>query len=171
MPKDTEIKDRKLDHIKINLEKDVRSSLTTGLENYHFIHEALPELDLERVNTSLSLFGKKLAAPILISSMTGGTEEAERSTCVSPKPRRRSALRWELGVSVPRLNTPNKPRRFKSTRGTGYFIVRQSRRGSIELRLWHRPMQPSRGHDPSRCVDPAFKSIAGSGSKRRRHKL
>ena len=77
MPKDTEIKDRKLDHIKINLEKDVRSALTTGLENYHFVHEALPELDLERVDTSLSLLDKKLAAPILISSMTGGTEEAE----------------------------------------------------------------------------------------------
>ena len=77
MPKDTEIKDRKAEHIKINLEKDVRSALTTGLENYHFVHEALPELDLERVDTNLSLFGKKLAAPILISSMTGGTDEAE----------------------------------------------------------------------------------------------
>jgi len=77
MPKDTEIKDRKLDHIKINLEKDVRSALTNGLENYHFTHEALPELDLERVDTSLKLFNKKLAAPILISSMTGGSDEAE----------------------------------------------------------------------------------------------
>jgi len=77
MPKDTEIKDRKVDHIKINLEKDVRSALTTGLENYHFVHEALPELDLERVDSSLSLFNKKLAAPILISSMTGGSDEAE----------------------------------------------------------------------------------------------
>jgi isopentenyl-diphosphate delta-isomerase len=77
MPKDTEIKDRKADHIKINLEKDVRSALTTGLENYRFIHEALPELDLERLDPSLSLFGKKLAAPILISSMTGGSDQAE----------------------------------------------------------------------------------------------
>ena len=76
MPKVAPIDQRKADHIKINLEKDVRSALTTGLENYHFIHEALPELDLERVDTRLSLFGKQLAAPILISSMTGGTEEA-----------------------------------------------------------------------------------------------
>ncbi len=77
MPKDTEIKDRKADHIKINLEKDVRSALTTGLENYHFVHEALPELDLDRVDTRLSLFGKQLSTPILISSMTGGSAEAE----------------------------------------------------------------------------------------------
>ena len=77
MPKVAPIDQRKADHIKINLEKDVRSALTTGLENYHFIHEALPEIDLEKVDTSLSLFGKQLSAPTLISSMTGGTADAE----------------------------------------------------------------------------------------------
>lgn len=70
------IDQRKADHIKINLEQDVRSALTTGLENYRFVHEALPELDLNRLDTTLRLFGKQLAAPILISSMTGGTAEA-----------------------------------------------------------------------------------------------
>ncbi len=77
MSKVAPIDQRKADHIKINLEKDVRSALTTGLENYHFIHEALPELDLDQIDTSLSLFGKQLSAPILISSMTGGTADAE----------------------------------------------------------------------------------------------
>jgi isopentenyl-diphosphate Delta-isomerase len=77
MPKVAPIDQRKADHIKINLEKDVRSALTTGLENYHFVHEALPELDLNQVDTGLGLFGKQLAAPILISSMTGGTADAE----------------------------------------------------------------------------------------------
>jgi isopentenyl-diphosphate delta-isomerase len=75
-PKAAPIEERKADHIKINLEQDVRSALTTGLESYHFVHQALPELDLARIDPSLSLFGKRLAAPILISSMTGGTEEA-----------------------------------------------------------------------------------------------
>ena len=77
MTKVAPIDQRKADHIKINLEQDVRSALTSGLENYHFIHEALPELDLNRLNSSLNLFGKKLNSPILISSMTGGTAEAE----------------------------------------------------------------------------------------------
>src|SRR5512138_418799 len=76
MAKVAPIDQRKADHIKINLEKDVRSTLTTGLERYQFVHEALPELDLNRIDTTLSLFGKKLNSPILISSMTGGTEEA-----------------------------------------------------------------------------------------------
>lgn len=77
MSKVAPIDQRKADHIKINLEKDVRSALTTGLEKYHFVHEALPELDLKEIDTSLSLFGKQLSAPILISSMTGGTADAE----------------------------------------------------------------------------------------------
>ena len=77
MTKVAPIDQRKSDHIKINLEQDVRSALTSGLEKYHFTHEALPELDLNRINTSLSLFGKQLTSPTLISSMTGGTSEAE----------------------------------------------------------------------------------------------
>ena len=77
MTKVAPIDQRKADHIKINLEQDVRSGLTSGLENYRFMHEALPELDLERINPTLSLFGKKLNSPILISSMTGGTDAAK----------------------------------------------------------------------------------------------
>ena len=67
MPKVAPIDQRKTDHIKINLEQDVSSALSTGLERYYFTHEALPELDLEKVDTTLSLFGKTLNAPILIS--------------------------------------------------------------------------------------------------------
>jgi isopentenyl-diphosphate Delta-isomerase len=75
-PKNTDIRERKSDHIRINLEQDVRSGLTTGLEQYHFIHQALPDLNLNDVNTSVTLFGKQLKVPILISSMTGGTQDA-----------------------------------------------------------------------------------------------
>src|SRR5258706_15771218 len=67
---------RKADHIRINLEEDVRSGLTTGLERYRFVHQALPELNLAEVDTRVTWFGKTLAAPLLISSMTGGTEAA-----------------------------------------------------------------------------------------------
>ena len=76
MTKVPKIDQRKADQLKINLEQDVHSGLTTGLENYRFIHEALPELDLQSVDPSLTLFGKQLNAPILISSMTGGTEDS-----------------------------------------------------------------------------------------------
>ncbi len=68
---------RKADHIRINIEENVNfPHLTTGLEKYRFIHQALPELDLDAVDTGVTIFGKKLNYPLLISSMTGGTDEA-----------------------------------------------------------------------------------------------
>jgi isopentenyl-diphosphate delta-isomerase len=70
---------RKADHIRINLEEDVSfNQLTTGLENYFFMHEALPELNLADVDTATTILGKTLQRPLLISSMTGGTAEAGR---------------------------------------------------------------------------------------------
>lgn len=70
---------RKADHVRINLEEDVQfPRLTTGLESYRFVHQALPELDLTGIDTRVEFLGRTLALPLLISSMTGGTEEAER---------------------------------------------------------------------------------------------
>ncbi len=70
---------RKVDHIRINLEENVQfPRLKTGLEKYRFIHQAIPEINLDAVNTQVNLFGKTLTAPILISSMTGGAELASR---------------------------------------------------------------------------------------------
>jgi len=77
MPKVTPTGSRKADHIRINLEEEVHSGLTTGLQKYQFVHQALPELDLADVDLSLTSFGKTLRAPILISSMTGGTSQAQ----------------------------------------------------------------------------------------------
>ncbi|NIM92662.1 MAG: type 2 isopentenyl-diphosphate Delta-isomerase [Anaerolineales bacterium] len=78
MSKVTATSRRKANHIKINLQEDVRSGLTSGLENIHFEHNAVPELDLKEINLSLEFLGRPMEAPILISSMTGGTSEAER---------------------------------------------------------------------------------------------
>ena len=78
MSKVAPVQRRKAEHLRINLEQDVDSALRTGLERLHFHHQALPELALETIETHLELFGRKLLAPLLISSMTGGTEQAGR---------------------------------------------------------------------------------------------
>lgn len=68
---------RKADHIRINLEENVQfPTLTTGFERYRLVHQALPELDLEGIDTCVPLLGKTLRLPLLISSMTGGTDAA-----------------------------------------------------------------------------------------------
>jgi isopentenyl-diphosphate Delta-isomerase len=64
---------RKADHIRIAAEEDVGFGvLTNGLDRYRFVHQALPEIDLDAVDMSTTLLGRTLSAPILISCMTGG---------------------------------------------------------------------------------------------------
>ena len=67
---------RKADHLRVCLEDDVQSRQTTGLERYRFTHCCLPELDRADIDLSTTFLGKSLNAPLLISSMTGGTEQA-----------------------------------------------------------------------------------------------
>lgn len=69
---------RKADHLRICLEDDVQfRSLTNGLDKYRFAHSCLPELDFGDVDIRAQFLNKTLKAPILISSMTGGTEQAK----------------------------------------------------------------------------------------------
>jgi isopentenyl-diphosphate delta-isomerase len=78
MSKVTKISNRKEDHIRITLNEDVQSSVTTGLEQFQLEHNALPELDIKDLTLSTTFLKKDLNAPILISSMTGGTQEARK---------------------------------------------------------------------------------------------
>jgi len=72
-------KERKSDHLRLNLEKEVQfRQVTTGLKRYRFQHQALPEIDLAAIDLSTQFLNKPLRYPLLISSMTGGTDEALR---------------------------------------------------------------------------------------------
>ena len=70
---------RKADHLALCAEGDVGfRARTTLLEQVRLVHDALPDMALGDVDTSVTLFGKTLRAPLVIASMTGGTDEAGR---------------------------------------------------------------------------------------------
>ncbi|NEO92570.1 MAG: type 2 isopentenyl-diphosphate Delta-isomerase [Moorea sp. SIO3G5] len=74
----TKTQQRKADHIRICLDEDVQfRANTNGLERYRFTHCCLPELNRSEIDISTTFLGKSLGAPLLISSMTGGTEQAK----------------------------------------------------------------------------------------------
>jgi len=70
---------RKKQHLDISLNYDIQAKkISTGFEKYYFIHQALPEIDLNEIDLSISIFGKKLNLPLMISPLTGGVEKSEK---------------------------------------------------------------------------------------------
>ncbi|NJL81844.1 MAG: type 2 isopentenyl-diphosphate Delta-isomerase [Chloroflexaceae bacterium] len=74
----TDIENRKAEHLRVCLEESVNfPQTTTGLERYRFSHCCLPELERSQISLQTSFLGRVLRSPLLISSMTGGTEFAK----------------------------------------------------------------------------------------------
>ena len=74
----TNTQTRKADHLRICLEEDVQfNRVTNGFEKYRFTHSCLPEVNLDEIDLRTAFLGKQLNAPLLISSMTGGTQQAK----------------------------------------------------------------------------------------------
>jgi isopentenyl-diphosphate delta-isomerase len=132
MPKVTPIGSRKNDHIRINLEENVQSALTTGLENYHFIHQALPDLNLEDIDLTQSVFGRKLQAPILISSMTGGTEEAGQINQILAAAAQQTGIAMGLGSQRAAIESPQLAYTFQ-VRKSAPDILLFANLGAIQL--------------------------------------
>lgn len=97
MSKVTPTSRRKADHIQVSLEREVQSGLRTGMDGLRFEHNALPELNLQDIDMSIEFLGKKLSAPILISSMTGGTEAAGKINRVLAEAAQESGVALGLG--------------------------------------------------------------------------
>jgi isopentenyl-diphosphate Delta-isomerase len=128
----TPISGRKSDHIRINLEEDVRSGLTTGLEGFRFIHRALPELNLEDINLTQTLFGRKLGAPLLISSITGGTEQAARLNCTLAEAAQRTVIAMGVGSQRTAIEMPELANTFQ-VRAYAPDVLLLANLGAVQL--------------------------------------
>jgi isopentenyl-diphosphate delta-isomerase len=68
---------RKDDHLRININEDVAAKgVDAGFDEYRFVHRALPEIDLDDVDLGTRFLDRPIGAPLLVSCMTGGTEQA-----------------------------------------------------------------------------------------------
>ena len=127
------IERRKDDHIQINLEEDVGfDRLTTGLERYAFVHQAVPELDLAHVDTSMHLLGKRVLAPLLVSSMTGGTDRAGTINRHLAEAAQQKGLAMGLGSMRAALEDPRLAGSFQ-VRAVAPDILLLANLGAVQL--------------------------------------
>ena len=72
------VADRKDAHLTLCLTEQVEpgGADASGFGALRFDHDALPEIDLAAVRTDVELLGKRLAAPLVVGAMTGGTPRA-----------------------------------------------------------------------------------------------
>ena len=75
---DSHISKRKSEHLRIVAEEQVAHRRGTLLDGIHLWHQALPELDLDQIDTSTTFFGKQLTAPLMICSMSGGARHSRK---------------------------------------------------------------------------------------------
>ncbi len=67
-----EVKQRKIEHVSVALGQDVSAPQKANWNDIQFVHQALPEVDLDEIDTSVPFLGHKLRYPLFMSSLTGG---------------------------------------------------------------------------------------------------
>ncbi|RLI08277.1 type 2 isopentenyl-diphosphate Delta-isomerase [Candidatus Bathyarchaeota archaeon] len=108
---------RKLDHIRICLEKEVEArEATTWLEHVWLIHQALPEADFGGVDLGVEFLGHRFSAPLMVSALTGGTEEAARINAAVAEAVEELGLGMGVGSQRIALEDPKLARTFRVVR-------------------------------------------------------
>ncbi|NYZ79211.1 type 2 isopentenyl-diphosphate Delta-isomerase [Candidatus Micrarchaeota archaeon] len=99
--------DRKSSHLKICSTENVEfNAKSTGFEDIDFVHKALPELNLEKIDISCDMFGKKLSAPFIIESITGGSAEAKKINKSLAKAAEQTGVAMGLGSLRAMIENP-----------------------------------------------------------------
>ncbi len=125
---------RKADHIKICLVEDTQArSVTTGLEDIHLLHRALPEIAREDIDLSSCLFGHKVAAPIVIEGMTGGTQEAANINAVLAEAAERFELAMGVGSQRAALESPELAYTYRIARERGPNVFLMANLGLAQV--------------------------------------
>ena len=111
------VRERKAEHIRICLEEEVEAkNITTWLEHVWLLHSALPEADYDDVDLRTEFLGHEFSAPIIVSAMTGGTEEAVPINKAIAEAVEELGLGMGLGSQRAALEDPSLARTFRVAR-------------------------------------------------------
>lgn len=99
-------------HVEVCLTQDVESTTTTGLEDYR-LDGALPDVAYADLDTRVTLFGRDLQMPLLISSMTGGGQRSGEVNLRLAAAAQRHGLGMAVGSQKLMLRDPDAAASFR----------------------------------------------------------
>lgn len=106
------IAERKNDHLRVALEDQVEVPQTLGWNAIRLVPRALPELSRDEVDTTVTFLGKRLAFPLIVGSMTGGTAEAGLLNMRLGRAAQRAGIGMGLGSQRVMLREPELAKTF-----------------------------------------------------------
>ena len=125
---------RKKSHVDLCVDSDVSfREKGTGLDGYELVHNALPEIDLEEVDTSVRFMGRVCRLPFLINSMTGGYEEAERINRELGEACERTGIALGLGSQRQALESDTYHASWRAAREAAPSIPIFGKIGAVEV--------------------------------------
>lgn len=102
-----EIARRKGEHLRVAAQADVEAVQSAGWDDVRLVHEALPREDLAAIDLGTGFLGRRLAAPLLISAMTGGHPSAGEVNAVLARAAERHGVAMGVGSQRAALQNPS----------------------------------------------------------------
>lgn len=124
---------RKMDHIRICLERDVESKYRP-FDDIVLIHKALPEISESEINTSCSFLGKKISAPLMISAMTGGHPDTKEINMNLAAAAQEMGIAMGIGSQRAALEDARQVDTFSAVRDAAPDIPIIGNIGAVQLR-------------------------------------
>lgn len=147
-----QVSTRKAEHLAVIVSRDVDSRERPGWDDVRLIHQALPEVDFDEVDTSTELLGRSLALPLVIASMTGGHGDAYWVNRVLA----RAAERYGIAMGVGSQRAALRDRRLRET----YAVVRDEAPGAFVIGNIGAPQLIAQGGTPALGPDDVAEVVA-----------
>jgi isopentenyl-diphosphate delta-isomerase len=124
---------RKLDHLRICAECEVESG-DAGFADIRFVHNALPECDMGKINLQNRFLNHTFSSPLFISAMTGGHPGTRDTNARLARAAERYGIGMGVGSQRAALENPSLTDTFAVVRSEAPHAFLVANLGVVQLR-------------------------------------
>jgi isopentenyl-diphosphate delta-isomerase len=133
MPDKSPTPRRKLDHLRICLEQEVERGFS-GFSDVRLVHNALPETDLDGIDTGTVFLSHRFASPLFIAAMTGGHPDTRELNARLARASARFGIGMGVGSQRAALENPDLEDTFSVVREEAPDAYIVANLGIVQLR-------------------------------------